>query len=82
MRWEWFPPQAQSQAQLQRHGLCSSFWAVPVALPLHLRGIKIQNPAAGIAGDNLLVGADFLPGLRTNHHKAGHTFLVAGFGHG
>src|ERR1044071_340543 len=49
----------------------------------HFAGrIKIQDSAAGIAGDDLFVGADLLPGLGTHHHKTGHTFLVAGLGKG
>ena len=45
-------------------------------------GIKKENPAAGTARDDLLVGAYLLPVLRADHDEAGHTFLVAGLSDG
>ena len=44
--------------------------------------IKIQDSPARVAGNDLLIGADFLPCLWTHHNKAGHAFLVAGLGNG
>src|SRR5579863_1826641 len=41
--------------------------------------IVVENALAGIAGHHLGCSPDLIVGLRTQHHLASHTFLVAGF---
>jgi len=43
-------------------------------------GIVIQEALAGVAHDDVLVAADLVVSLGTQHYVAGRTFLVAGLG--
>src|SRR5215472_6448959 len=45
-------------------------------------GVVVEYPSARAAGNDLLIAADFLPGLGTDHDEASQAFLLPRLGDG